>query len=255
MRKSFSTAANVYDGVAKLQREVADTLLAGVSATESSAAIVADIGAGTGYCTRRLRAIFPESGLVSLDLAEGMLNYSRKDMPPGSGSWLVCADAEHLPLADRSVDLLFSNLALQWCSDIVPVFNGFHRVLKRGGRLAFSTFGPHTLQELRWAWEQVDDHSHVLAFQPLETIRSALIEARLTEIRLCSEVRRPAYPSVYALMRELQSLGAHNVTHGRPRHLTGKRAIAKMVEAYQSLFETARIDASFEIIVGHATRV
>ena len=78
-------------------------------------------------------------------------------------SWLrpferVCADAQALPLRDGSVDLIVSNLMLQWC-DPDAVFAEFRRVLAPSGLLSFSAFGPDTLSELRTAWRQVDAHS------------------------------------------------------------------------------------------------
>ena len=34
----------------------------------------------------------------------------------------VCADAELIPLQENSVDLVFSNLTIQWCNDIEQTF-------------------------------------------------------------------------------------------------------------------------------------
>ncbi len=64
----------------------------------------------------------------------------------------------------KRFDLVFSNLAMQWCDDVGSVLSEFRRVLKPGGLLVFTTFGPDTLKELRASWQSVDDAVHVNAF-------------------------------------------------------------------------------------------
>ena len=64
----------------------------------------------------------------------------------------VRADAYSLPFRDGAFDLVFSSLMLQWCDDLDAVFAEIARVLRPGGLLLFSTFGPGTLAELREAW-------------------------------------------------------------------------------------------------------
>lgn len=81
---------------------------------------------------------------------------------------------------------------------------------------------------------------------------SALQEAGFTEIEVGIETHRLTYASVYDLMRELKGLGAHNVTLGRPRHLTGKGTLQRMVAAYERQAGGDGIPASFEVIYGFA---
>ena len=69
----------------------------------------------------------------------------------GQSSLLVAADAEHLPLADESVDLVYSNLMLHWHPEPHTLFPEWRRVLRVDGLLLFSCFGPDTLKELRTA--------------------------------------------------------------------------------------------------------
>ena len=52
----------------------------------------------------------------------------------------------------------------------------------------------------------------------------------------------------------LKSLGAHNVTHGRSRGLTGKRRIAAMREAYEQYRHDGLLPASYEVVYAHARR-
>lgn len=61
-------------------------------------------------------------------------------------SW-IAGDAHALPLADRSVDLVWSNLAAHWFDDPVSAVAQWRRVLRPGGLLMFSLFGVDTLRE------------------------------------------------------------------------------------------------------------
>jgi malonyl-CoA O-methyltransferase len=49
-------------------------------------------------------------------------------------------------------------------------------------------------------------------------------------------------------------IGAHNVTAGRPRGLTGKTHMHRLVQAYESFRQAGVLPASYEIINGHAWR-
>ena len=132
----------------------------------------------------------------------------------------VCADAYRLPLASRSVELIYSNLMLQWCDRPDLVFRELARVLKPGGVFVFSSFGPDTLHELRLAWESVDHGVHVSQFPDMPQLGAALMNAGLLEPVMDVERHQLQYQSVHALMRELQRIGARNAA----KHILAKAA-------------------------------
>ena len=250
--RSFSRAASDYDRVAALQRQVGERLLARLAEIPFSPKAILDVGAGTGYCTARLAEAFPGAELLALDIAEGMLRTLRGRQGLRARVFGVCGDGESLPLRARSVDLVFSSLALQWCHDLPAVLAGFRRVLRPGGAVCFSTFGAATLRELRAAWAAADGYSHVNAFVSQAAVEAALAGAGFRRVAVGGERRVVAYPGVDALLRELKGLGAHNVTRDRPRHLTGKGVFRKMLAAYEeSAAAGGGVEASFEVVYGH----
>ena len=85
---------------------------------------------------------------------------------------LVCADIEHLPITENSMDIVWSNLALQWCNDLDQSFTEISRVLKPNSLFIFSTFGPDTLKELRAASN--NGKTHVSRFIDMHDIGDAL---------------------------------------------------------------------------------
>jgi len=245
-------AASGYDDVAALQRSVGEILMSQRPQPQEINCIV-DIGAGTGVFSAQLARHYPAARVIGLDIAEGMLLRARQRF---AGS-LVLGDAEFLPFASHSVDLLFSNLAIQWCHSVEIAVLEFARVLRPGGWLLLSTFGPQTLRELRAAWACVDDYSHVNGFESLSVIEKALAATGFANIKVETALRTITYPGVVELMRELKGLGAHNLTSRRARHLTGKGSLTRMIQAYPQVNKSTAddaIEATYELIIGAAIR-
>ncbi len=240
---SFSRAAQTYDAVASLQRNVGKNLLQKIQ-PNSNAELVMDLGCGTGYFTPALQQKFPQANILGLDLAEGMLQFARS-RHQNTFNWL-CGDAEQLPLADESVDIIFSSLALQWCADMPRLLAELRRVLKPGGQIVFSTLGPRTFHELKMAWQQVDDYVHVNKFSEPEML-CAQVQA---ELQLQEFVRVDSvleFASLTELTRSIKALGAHNMNQGRARGLSGRKKIAAFKVAYDSFRRNDLLPATYDV--------
>jgi malonyl-CoA O-methyltransferase len=251
VRRSFDRAAKTYDAAAVLQREVRDNLLQRLQLTTLKPRVVLDAGAGTGHASRALKRSYPKALIVALDSSRNMLIQAARQQ-----SWLrpfgrVCADAELLPLADGSVDLIVSNLLLQWCRPDA-VFAEFRRVLAPHGLLSFSAFGPDTLRELRTAWAAVDSHSHVHQFIDMHDLGDALVRSGFAAPVLDVERFTLRYLDVSRVAADLKATGAHNATAGRSRGLTTARKFAAMQAAYEHFRLDGRLPATYEVVFAHA---
>ncbi len=172
--------------------------------------------------------------MIAVDLALPMLRAAKQH-----SSWLkpfrrVCAEATHLPLADHSVDVLYSNLCFQWVDDLPALFGECMRVLKPGGFLAFSSFGPDTLKELRAAWAEADQQPHVGRFLDMHDVGDAMLNAGLRDPVLDVFRYTLTYSEPRKLLEELQGLGATNADRARARGLTGKGRYQRMLAAYEA---------------------
>jgi len=249
LRSSFDRAAMHYDETAVLQHEVGERLLERLDLVRLDPALILDVGAGTGRATAALARRYADARVVALDVSLGMLQAARAQHPERC---VVCADAGRLPMPDASVDLLFSNLTLQWCNDLNGVFGEFRRVLRPGGLLTFSSFGPDTLKELRASWAAVDGATHVNGFVDMHNVGDALLHAGLAGPVMDVEHFTLTYGDVQRLMRDLKALGAHNMTGARPRGLTGKGRLRAMIAEYERYRADGRLPASYEVVYGHA---
>jgi malonyl-CoA O-methyltransferase len=247
--QAFDRASGSYDAAAALQERVRDELLGRLDEIKIEPRAILDLGAGTGHGARALKRRHPAATVFATDIAPGMLQQAKRQ-----SRWLrrferVRADAYALPFADGAFDLVFSSLMLQWCDDLDAVFGEISRVLKPGGLLLFSTFGPGTLAELRDAWAVAGDASnHVNHFFDPHALGTALMRAELAEPVLDVDRIVVRYPDVMSLMRELKAIGAHNVTRGRARGLTGPRRLAAMTRAYETLRRDGKLPATWEIV-------
>jgi malonyl-CoA O-methyltransferase len=250
LRASFDRASASYDSASGLQARVAAELLERLAAFDFAPAVVLDLGAGTGRVTRELKRRYRRALVTALDLSPGMLREARRHQLPWRRFERVCADAMRLPLADASVDVVFSSLMLQWCEPLSAALGEVRRVLKPEGFFAFSTFGPDTLNELRTAWASADGYNHVNRFIDMHDVGDALVHAGLMEPVLDVDRVTVDYADVLALMRDLKAIGAHNVTAGRPRALAGRARLARVAGAYESFRRDGRLPATYEIIYG-----
>lgn len=230
---------------------------------------ILDVGAGTGILTDKLAQRYPKANVVGLDLSPNMLEKARSNLtqPNGKGfsssllkalgltkcrAQFINADANHIPLASASVDLIVTNLMLQWCDDLDAVFQEFRRVLKPEGLLMLTTFGPDTLKELRQAWSEVDGQAHVNTFIDMHDIGDALIRNGFGQPVMDVEHFTLTYEKPIGVLKDLKAIGATNASENRQHGLMGKQRFTRMLEAYDKQRKNGLVPATYEVVHGHA---
>jgi malonyl-CoA O-methyltransferase len=217
---------------------------------------VLDAGCGDGHGAKRLAEIYPQAQLLGLDFAYPMLRAARgarlQRLFAREHVACLCADMAALPLAAGSVDLVWSNLALHCGGDPLPALKEMQRVLRVGGLLMFSCYGPDTLKELRSAFAAQDDAMHVHDFIDMHDLGDMLSACGYAEPVMDMELITVTYADVDTLIKDLRASGQVNALAGRRRGLTGKRVFERMRAAYEQMRRGGSLPASFEIVYGHA---
>ncbi len=252
MRAAFGRAAGAYEEAAVLQREVGRRMLDRLGYIRLRPQRILDAGCGPGSEALALLRRYRGCEVIALDLALPMVQRARRRRYRWRCPRCVCGDVHCLPLADASVDIVFSNLALQWSDRPEAALAEFERVLRPGGFALFSTLGPDTLRELRAAWAAADPrHTHVSDFIDLHDLGDLMMAAGFADPVTDAERIVMTYTELHGLLRDLKSIGAQNHTHGRPRALTGKGRLRALVRAYERFRQPdGRLPATFEVVYG-----
>jgi malonyl-CoA O-methyltransferase len=271
VRRSFDRAASSYDASAVLQREVGQRMAERLALFKLDPETVVDAGCGTGAALGELASRYRQAFLIGLDVSYAMLGVARRRAAPAGlpersllsrligkqtfareAPALVCADACRMPFATASVGLIWSNLLLDWINDAAAAFAEFHRVLRVGGLLMFTTFGPDTLKELRAAFAGVDGATHVNRFIDMHDLGDLLVRAGFGDPVMDMENMTLTYADTTAMMRDLKSIGAHNATTGRARGLMGRKRWSRVLARLETFRHDGRVPATFEVVYGHA---
>jgi len=248
--RSFGSASNSYDVSARLQRYSGKHLMPWLP--NRNDLTVLDLGSGTGFFTDILAGRYQQ--ILGLDISTKMLAFA-KDNRSSNISWLE-ADAFNMPLKDNSIDLIYSNLMIQWCEPLDVVIKEILRVLKPGGLFIFSTLAQGTLYELRSSWAQVDDDQHVIDFKSVESLnslfnsnQSKLIEQKTQDLIL-------EYENVLHLVHELKGLGANQLPKKQNKGLAGKDKWKKMIASYQDFQEPNGVyPATYKVYSGMVVKL
>jgi len=272
VRRAFERAAATYDEAAVLQREVGQRMAERLGLVRMQPETILDAGCGTGVELGELHARYPDARLIGLDLALNMTLAARNRVGAAMRSarsllarvlsplaparairpWCICGDIASLPIKPASIDLVWSNLTLQWVGDPQKAFAECRRVLRVGGLLSFTTFGPDTLKELRAAFLAADRATHVGRFIDMHDLGDMLVHAGFADPVMDMETLTLTYGDAIGLMRDLKAIGAHNVTAGRPRGMMGRQRWQRMLAALETTRRDGRLPATFEVVYGHA---
>lgn len=259
VRRSFDRQAVFYDETVDVQKRVVDQFAAQLrdTAGRNMPGRVLDVGAGTGMLLRHIRPLFPDALLVGLDHASGMGSCCISSSSGRGGTARVTGDAESLPFADCSFELVLSTSAFQWLNSLDTAFRETGRVLAPGGSFRFALFGGQTMWELKHCYRKAlaetgrlkEDRTH--RFFSVYEVADALGRAGLADCQVETTIEFEHYDSVSSLLRALRRIGAGNASTQGRRGMQSRRVVRRMSEIYQEEFGTEKgIPVTYEVIWG-----
>jgi malonyl-CoA O-methyltransferase len=250
-RRRFERAAQTYAGASRLETEIGARMLERLDYVKLAPRRVLDAGSGPGRDVRGLAKRFPQAQVIALDFSHRMLRAERGFLPrllSRNEKHSLCANFERLPLADASVDLVWSNMALHWAADPLAALREFQRVLAVGGLLMFSTLGPQTLGGLRAAAGETRVH----AFADMHDLGDMLVAAGFSEPVMDMERVTILYADGAALLADLRASGQTSALAGRARGLAGRRFRAELEENLAAQRRDGKLPVDCEVVYGLA---
>lgn len=248
IRKAFSGAAMQYDILTSLHKEIGRDLSKRITKRPTSGRLL-DIGMGTGWLTGRLTHYFPGVKVIGIDFAQGMLEKARKEEEPFE---VVLANALAIPFQDDSFDVVVSNLAFQWISDLPKAFGECRRVLKPEGQLAISLFGRSTFQELFVSLEhaaKTSGQTEALKIARLASrgeIERSLAASGLKNVKTEFETIKVHFPDMFSLIQWIKKIGANRL----PRQFFVGKDFLNTANHYYTTYYKDKfgVTATFEIV-------
>jgi malonyl-CoA O-methyltransferase len=268
----FNRASTSYDQHAILQREISSRLLERLEWIKIKPKVIIDLGGGTGDVAIHLAKRYPDAQIYMIDIAQQMLQIAKQKQSNKAvlnnqslfnkikakltnkkhNIHYICGDAENIPIKNQKIDLIVSNLAIQWCQNTQQLFNDLQRILRPSGCLLFSTFGVDTLTELKQSWANVSSKPHVNNFTDMHELGDAMLLSGLDDPVMDSEIIVMEYTKLIDLFKDLKKIGAHNHLQQRSKSLTTKTTFKEMQLAYENFkLNNGKYPASYEVVYGH----
>ena len=197
--ESFSKHVKTYDRHAQLQRSMAERMAALIPNPFPQK--ILEIGCGTGVFTRHLLALSP-STIILNDIAPLMIEHLENHLELPTHSKILVGNAERIKIP--KVNLIASNAVFQWFQNPQNTLQRFNSSLQNEGCLAFSTFGPKTLEEFR-SIAQFQGPTHLLSQKQWKTL---LTRAGFELLTFQTETRKIFFQNTQSLIKNLQQIGA-----------------------------------------------
>jgi SAM-dependent methyltransferase len=242
VRRHRDRAARNFAAHDFLFREVAARLAERLDGIKRTFPLAADIGCRNGFARSAFLGRAGIGTLIGLDPSAAF----RPD---------VVAEEEFLPLADRSLDLAISCLALHWVNDLPGALIQIRRALKPDGLFLAAMLGGDTLAELRGAMmeaELAEEGGVSPRASPLAALSDAaglLQRAGFALPVADAETISVTYPDAFALMRDLRGMGETNAAALRRRNFSRRATLFGAVDRYRIAHaRDGRIPATFEVL-------
>ncbi len=230
IRNRFNKQLKHYDQHASVQIQTASRLVEALTGVRGKTfPEVLEIGCGTGTLTRVIAESLRIMTFKANDLiepCEGFIVKAFNASDTQSVSFISGDFEDDLPLPCH-LDLIISNATFQWFADLKTMLSRLSESLKPHGLLAFSTFGPDNLQEIRSLT------GTGLSYPFADTIATWLASHYRLLYQWEDTISLP-FPSPRAVLQHLRRTGVNAITptHWQPSSLR------RFEEAYRERWST-----------------
>lgn len=225
LRNRFAANFHRYDKLAVVQNEICGQLSEMIGRnciTRIGRAM--EIGAGTGFLTRRLVQLYPEARWFVNDLVQQSMLYIR-DYTVNRRAEYLWGDAETLSFPPQ-IDLIASASVVQWFDNLPSFVARCEETLIPGGYLAFSTFGPDNFREIR------ETTGEGLAYYTCQQLQAILDASGFVTVETLEYTRQLRFETPTDVLHHIKATGVNSI---RPVRWT-KQRLADFSVKYDALF-------------------
>ncbi len=255
------------DGAQFLYGEIAQRMLQRLSYIRLQPQDILDAGCGAGHALDPLRARYAGSNYIGQDNCSPLLQVARQRYQhkpslwhklrnkPAPGLRFEQADMASTGLADQSLDLVWSNLALHWHPEPHLVLQEWRRILRNDALAMYSSFGPGSLVELRAAIEDAGLETQTMQFVDMHDFGDIMLQVGFADPVMDQEVITLTYRSAAKLLEDMRALGG-NPNPARRATLAGSNWRKRLLQALEKRRNhDGTIHITLEVAYGHAWRV
>lgn len=205
---SFSKAAQTYNRHAHVQHAAADrlALMLQTHIPAQSISSLIEYGAGTGILSRKLMGLFPQAQKTITDASDSMVE-SLRQAKFDRQTKVEKLHAMQTP--PKKVDLVASNMMLQWLDDLKTVFNVWRRFLNREGIIAITFPERRSFPEWKRACRNV---GVVFTGRTLPELSNVVEELEACDFRILAEDRFQFVQhreDVLSFFKDIKGVGAN----------------------------------------------
>lgn len=213
IRSRFNRAALTYDAHAVIQPDIGKKLIALLNQYTFKSDFIIDLGCGTGTVTKNLIEKYAYKQFFAIDIADTLL-LQAKDKLALYDINIHSNDFESFSYDGILFDLIFSNMALHWSSNLQNTFNHIAQQSSHHGIIAFSLPLTGTLTEL----ETLSINAFYSSKSVLKLLKNAGL--KILETHYASYVL--PFDSWIAALKSIKGIGANYILQQNHASLRGK---------------------------------
>lgn len=249
IRQRLEKTVDTYQSHAIIQKEIAHRILERLDYIKQTPHQLLDMSLHGSDSELYLRKRFPKAHYIAAMPFMAALQQRRPRWFRQPKS--ICMPFDLIPLKTQSIDFIFMNLRLLWSSDWPLLLRECRRVLMPKGMLLFTSLGPDTLSELRYAFMRSGYPSSVHSLVDMHDIGDVLLGAGFENPVMDMEKIVMQYASFSSLVNDLRLTGSQCAISDRFKGLMTPRK-KRLIEDNYKKNDDGLWPASVEVIYGHA---
>jgi len=248
LARQFNRKVSQVQELRFIYQEIAQRMIGKFEYLKFAPRTILDVGSGLGVDTLLLKEKFPAAQILQLDCAINILKSSQSTKQNlwtklfAKNKQLICADANYLPLANNSLDLVWSNLVLPYITDMEHLFAEVMRVMALHGCFLFAGLGVDSLLQLR------ELGLNTYNFPDMHLIGDILVKLGFTNPVTDVEYIHLEYDSVAQLLTDIRAVGVGGATN---KHYIGKEKYQTLTTADNSIADK-KYKLTLEVFYAHA---